>query len=338
MSIDKVRTGSSLEDVQPNQQKTFGLMGESLSFQTNDDRLLAIADEAFGRFPLSDDRSEPPLIVRLFVREGHDHGEKPLQARQTKPIYHQQDHIFTILVGADNFAVADLSRGFAYGFITPELLDDRDFVRINFIEAMSLCLLGFARNYAVVHAACVIKDELSVLIHGKAGSGKSTLAFACVRRGYKILAEDVVFCKSQSGELQLWGAPWKFHLLPDAKQLFPELHDLGRLVTISGEAKIELDLEALYPGCTRTNARAGILILLTRNSDQPIGIAKLSRRQAMQEFEFHWPWSAGWNDQLEANGQRLLDGEVYRLNLNRTPEQGVDILDELLVNLRERYA
>src|SRR4029079_18644564 len=45
--------------------RSYGLMAESLRFETNDAALLAAADASFGRFPMpTDDRD--PLVLRLF--------------------------------------------------------------------------------------------------------------------------------------------------------------------------------------------------------------------------------------------------------------------------------
>ncbi|MEZ4646066.1 MAG: hypothetical protein R3E31_25660 [Chloroflexota bacterium] len=98
--------------------------------------------------------------------------------------------------------------------LDPVLAQDVSFVRHTFIESMPQILLG-GRGYVAVHAACVVKNGVSLMLCAPAGTGKSTLAFTCLRHGYQILAEDVVQVQA-TPPMQLWGLPWKFHLLPDA--------------------------------------------------------------------------------------------------------------------------
>ena len=66
-----VRREQQLPILRPTLERRYGLMAESLLFQTNDPNLLAAADASFGRFPLpTDDR--PPLVVALFSEAPRD--------------------------------------------------------------------------------------------------------------------------------------------------------------------------------------------------------------------------------------------------------------------------
>ena len=66
-----VRREQQLPVLRPTLERRYGLMAESLLFQTNDPNLLAAADASFGRFPLpTDDR--PPLVVALFSEAPRD--------------------------------------------------------------------------------------------------------------------------------------------------------------------------------------------------------------------------------------------------------------------------
>ncbi|MGW8251995.1 MAG: hypothetical protein ACWGO1_15245, partial [Anaerolineales bacterium] len=243
---------SYLEEVRPNQERLFWLMGESLLFQTNDSRLMEIAEEAFGRFPAVEGHDQPPLVVQLFIQPADKNTQLNDRLIDSKPVYHHQAHLFSIHTGHGSYALAELKSGLAFGFVSPELLQHRQYIRINFVEALGYSLLGMARGYFAVHAACVIKDGVSVILHGGSGQGKSSIALACLRRGYRILAEDAVFIRSSGAEIELWGAPWKFHLAPDVDRFYPGLLELGTPVNYSGQTKIELELEVVKPGCTVT--------------------------------------------------------------------------------------
>ena len=343
----------TLEHAKPTLERCYTLMGEALLFQTNDARLQEAADEAFGRFPACPENPSNPLVVRLFV---HQVGAQQVGAQQVgvqqvgaeaphleshawpSPIYRTQEHLFYYTVGADNAAVVDLLRGFAYGFVTPEIASDRAYVRVTFIEAMALAMLGTTRKFSYIHSACVVKDGVSMVIQGKNGVGKSTLAYACARRGYQVLAEDIVYAKIRPEGPKLWGMPWRIHLLPDAQQFFPELADQEACVQLNGEMKLEIDLEAFWPNSTVISAEPGLVILAKRSTHGATRIEPVSFDQALQEAELLWSWTTGWSDEHERGIQRLFKGGVYDLHVNDAPDKVVDALDDLVHTVRRGKA
>jgi len=324
---------ASIKPLEASLERRYNLMGEPLLFQTNHPLLLEIADESFGRFPGSPTSAANPLVAHLFVSEsrGPEAGRShPL------PVYHFQDHLFHFQVGEDNFVVVDLRAGSAFGVITAGMAHDRAFVRVTFIEAMCLSMLSMARNFANLHAACVVKDGLTMILQGPNNTGKSTLAYACVRRGYQVLTEDVVHVKIRPEGAVLWGSPWKLHLLVEAQRFFPELSHLKPALQINGEWKLEVDLETLFPQSTLTQARPGVVILLERGSGGYTRFEPISREEAMNHSEIIWPWKIGWTDELELGSQSLLDGGTFRLHMNGNPDGTVDVLDQLVEELGVR--
>ncbi len=322
---------ASLPIHQPTLERWYTLMGEALLFQTNHPLLLESANESFGRFPACPPDTPRPLIARLFVSEPHapeTEGTHPL------PVYHTQEHLFHIQVGENNFAVVDMPKGFAFGLVTPGMAHDRAFVRVTFIEAMCLSMLGLARSFSNLHAACVVKNGTSIILQGRNNTGKSTLAYACARRGYQVLAEDVVHVKVRPEEVTLWGSPWKLHLLTDAPRFFPELSPLTPALQINGEWKLEVDLENRFPGSTTVQAKPGLIMMAVRGTSGPTRVEPVSRSEAMDHSEIVWPWQNGWTDDLELGTQSLLDRGVYRLHINGSPDEAVDALDELLETAR----
>jgi len=230
--------------------------------------------------------------------------------------------------------MSDLVEGFAFGTITPAMARDRSFVRVTFVEAMCLSMLSLSRNFSNLHAACVVKNGLSVIIQGHNNTGKSTLAYACARRGYQVLTEDVVHIKVHPDGVALWGAPWKLHLLEDARRFFPELRHHGPGLQINGEWKLEIDLESMYPGSTVVQARPGLMVLAKRGSGGPTRVEPASREEALSNSEIMWPWQGGWTDELERGSQSLLDGGIYRLYINGSPDETVNALDKLVEEVR----
>jgi hypothetical protein len=302
-------------------------MGEPLLFQTNHPLLLETADESFGRFPACPPDTARPLIAQLCVTEPR--GPEP-EGAHPLPVYHTQEHLFHLQVGQDNFAVVDLQKGFAFGLVTPGMARDRAFVRVTFVEAMCLSMLSLARNFSNLHAACVVKNGVSLILQGPNNTGKSTLAYACARRGYQVLTEDIVHVKVRPEGVTLWGAPWKLHLLVDAQLFFPELSNLTPALQINGEWKLEVDLESLYPHSTLVQTRPGLMVLAERGTAGRTRIEPVSREQALSHSEIIWPWQTGWSEALERGSQSLLDGGTFRLHINGTPDDAVDALDGLV--------
>ena len=88
---------------------------------------------------------------------------------------------------------------------------------------------------------CLVRNGRPILLLGRSRSGKSTLCYACLRQGFQLLAEDVVFV-SLEPTYRLWGGSSRLHLLPDAPPFFPELATITPQVQANGKVKIGIPL------------------------------------------------------------------------------------------------
>lgn len=327
-----------LEQIEPTFQRLFYPMGQLLLFQTNSPVLLQAASEAFGSFPrFSGEQASSPLVLRLFAHEvelapGHREDDE-----HPRPLYRTQGHLFYVTVGASSTAVADLLRGYAFGFVAPAVVQDRTLVRYVFLEGLAFAMLGTARQFIPVHAACVVKGGTSLVLQGSSGRGKSTLAYACVRRGYQMLAEDGLLVECLSDGARIWGWPWKLHLLPDSKRFFSELEHEQPQLQINGEWKLEIESELFFPGSTTTNAAPGLVIFLERGAAPGRAcVEPLPIGEAVERFEVVWPWQVGWPEEKEQRVFRLLERGTYRLRMEGSPDDAVDALDAVLASLEQR--
>lgn len=306
-------------------EQNFSFMGEALCFQTNHPALLAAAHEAFYRFPPAAPTSQP-LMLRLFVDPTQDEFSS---GNYPKPVYHTAGHLCFVNVGAANTIVVDMQAGYAIGFVTPSVAQDAAFVRYTFIEAAAQAMLGLARNFVVIHAACVVKAGIGLLLCAPSGTGKSTLAYACLRRGYQILAEDVVQVNLSRPQPQFWGIPWKFHLQEDSLHFFPELAEPQVQMSVNGERKLELEIETRFPGAARTHIERAFLVFLARRPTvQAASLEQLSLSEARRAFSVIWSWESGWQAAYETRLLPLLTQGAYRLSINGTPDATVTLLDE----------
>jgi hypothetical protein len=267
-------------------------------------------------------------VIRLFVKQGREKLTKPYP----KPVCHIGNHLFYLNVGAENSVVVDLVHGEAFGYLTADMVADMEFVRYTFLEAAAQAMLGLARDFVAVHAACVVKNGVSLLLMGDSGVGKSTLAYACVRAGFRLLAEDVVQVKLRPTGAAFWGLPWTLHLLPDSTRFFPELANEPILLQVNGEEKIEVQIgknEAI------SHADNGVFLFLGRDPEMPAGITPISYEQALAQFEVIWSWEIGWQDWYDEVLVGLLKVGAYRFNLGKMPADSVALLNQFLAEITQ---
>ena len=311
-------------------QQRLGVMGVPLDFQTNDPRVLRAAQDAFGGYP-SPDQGGPPLLYRLFVQEGNTRATEPATPTPPRQIMRTQGHLLYTSLGQGNVVVADLRQGFAFGFITPWLAEQAALLRYHLVQGISLCMLAVSRGWPGIHASCVHKEGVTLVINGSAGAGKSTTAYACVRRGYKLITEDGLNLQIGPEGLRIWGIPWMLHLLPDSVAFFPELAEEKPQLQINGEWKLAVDVERYWPGATCTHAQHGLVLFMDRSGPPgPPEFIPLPLEEAARTLGLVWPWQVGWNEEMTQGVAELLDGRAYRIRVSGPPDAVVDALDEMV--------
>ena len=321
-------------------ERTFGLFRERLGVRTNDARVLAAAETAFGRFEVPE--KGDPLVVRVAVENALAGTagwmvrgrQRELDARNL--VHDTAGNLLTITLADDLRAVVDGGTGFASAVISEALAGEAQLLRYAVVEAMALAMLTGGRGYVPIHASCVVREGRGIILQAPAGTGKSTLALACATRGWGLLAEDVVFARPADGpggdaELELWGVPWTQRLLADAPRFFPELATSTARLQANGEHKLEVDLDVHAPGRATPRALAGPVALLARDSGGPTRAEWLDPDDEATEVEVLWPWEGGWGEAHDSTAARLLDHGVLRLHLNSTPDEAVDALEAALV-------
>lgn len=61
-----------------------------------------------------------------------------------------------------------------------------------FILGWGMAILFYQRGQLAIHCSCVEKDGRAILISGNSGSGKSTITAELLKRGYSLMADDMV--------------------------------------------------------------------------------------------------------------------------------------------------
>lgn len=294
-------------------------MNLTLRLLSNSEAIVNAADTSFGGFGPASPTTTPDLTFHLFEHPVEEPEPAPPRYRKEGDlIYQTTDGVSTL--------VADRQCGVAYGYFSEAVLVNSTFFRWHFLE-LALFVMLEPRGLMGVHGAALAKNGRAILLRAPSGGGKTTLAYAGARRRFQALAEDVVWLDLERDIW--WGTPWSFHLLPDAKQLFPELADYPPLLQINGERKLEVTLEQIRTGSTTVSARPGAVVFVERAAGQT------SRLEAIDPVTAKSIWLASFAGaemdfpNYHAHVNALLSTNTYRLYSGDNLDSSLDLLETL---------
>jgi hypothetical protein len=118
-------------------------------------------------------------------------------------------------------------------------------------------------------------------------------------------------------------------LLPNARQLFPELAPYEPVLQTNGEMKLEVNLETIRAGSTTVSAQPRAVVLVER------WVGGQSRLEPIEQAAARQAWlegSTGLEMKLPHHGpyiERLLQHHTYRLYFGDDIEAGVELLGSL---------
>lgn len=261
-------------------------IGLTLRVDTNDARIHRAALESFG--PVLERVDGPDATVRLFTH----HVQETVDWRPHQPLVRNFGQLVTVVSSRASALTIDLATGTAMGFISEEAASHPEFVRSAFVQSAFL-QVAQGQSLAAIHTACVWRDGRTLLVRGLSGAGKSTLCYAALRRGWSLVAEDVVFIRTRPGadlarlradDIEAHGLPWILHLLPDARTLFPELADEPAFERPDGDYKIGVHVEQRFPGQARPSAPSGSLVFVTRGTRGVANLREATRGEALRQL------------------------------------------------------
>jgi hypothetical protein len=235
----------------------------------------------------------------------------------------QGDYLLTIVGSSLGFA--DGAAGFGTAFLTPGLLADRPRAKTCFLECLGMYLVCYDRP-ATLHAAGIVHDGRCLLLTGGSGAGKSTLSYACLRAGFSLLAEDIVYAETEGDPVAVWGWPWSLHLLPDAVRFFPELAQAERIQKLNGETKLRVAVNSVRRGAAIPRMPVWGVCSLSRSEDAQsrLRLADTTQiRQALTHFQGDPPLDRA---AMEAAANRLLAGRLAHLEVGTDLDAAVCVL------------
>lgn len=309
------------QNVNSHYEKSYEPFGFYLKVVTNSAAVITAADMSFGRFPTSTEKSSPDITFLLTETDPLSKGLPSTKFRLVGHMAYQTMEEFASMT-------VDCERGFVEAQISQSVIDNQPFFRWHFLE-LAFFLMMPTRGFMGTHGAALVKGDTAVILRAQSGGGKTTLTYAGARSKYQALAEDVVWI-DQHQQL-CWGMPWSFHLLPDAKALFPELAPYEPVLQTNQEMKLEVNLETIRPGCTTTSAKIGPVVLLER---QPGTFSHLQPVE-LPEAKQLWLAGAAGNEMdfpdYDIYIDQLLENNAYRLYFGDDIDAAVNLLDPLFI-------
>ena len=313
--------------------KPMALLGARVRFESNDRRLLKLAEHAFAGLPphrLRVPRAPDLRIVLQLTPESR------AGARSEPPPTVMLSGA-GLLAGApatSSFVALSPASGSALVVVTETLLRFPYHTRYELIEFAAYTLAARTQGLAALHAACVGKGGRGVLLMGASGAGKSTVALHCLLRGLDFLSEDAVFV--QPSTMLATGAPTFLHVRSDS------LNGLGRARAAtgirgspvirrrSGVRKFEVDLRR--GGFNLASAPlklAAIVFLSARSAGRGPMLRPLARADVLARLELAQAYAAG-QPEWPAFRRGAAALAAFELRRGRNPNESVDALESLL--------
>lgn len=311
-------------DVELDHCAQFPVLGVPLELRSNSAAVLAAAERSFGGWRDLDPAliaALPPRGISMVVHPG-DPADDP-----RAPFVQRLHSACFVATNGSNLMSAHLEHGTALGFVTPELVANDLYFRYHVLECLGLLLTSW-HDRVPFHASTVLRGGSAIVLLGDELVGKSTLCYACLRAGFQLLAEDMVYVSSQA-ELRLWGNPWRLYLPPDACRSFPELADIQPQIQANGKLQLSIEVSTTGGGGRCTHAGRVLLCLVERQPGMASTLEPLHPQTLIAQLsETRDP---RWNLYADATAvaARLAQGGCYRLRVGSDVTGAVALLKSL---------
>jgi hypothetical protein len=243
-------------DMELPHKEIFFPLGYPVEIITNDIAVLEAAEESFGHARLF--RNNVALQIRIGVSQEGGSEYPP------EPTRREYNHLYSLVADVHNQALLDLRSLINFTWVTKAAVNNRFYLRYNFLEKVVYLLLG-ASAVTDLHAACVSNNGRGILLVGDSGAGKSTLAYACARAGWTFTSDDTSYLINDSNVPRVIGHSHRARFRPSAKELFPELRRFGLTPRIEGKPSIEVPMSELPVQDTAAEANVDLIVYLNRS-------------------------------------------------------------------------
>ena len=297
--------------------RTYYPVGFRLDLATNSDEVLAALAEAWE--PGREEFASEPMTFHVLVQ--------PEGALSPQPTHRMRGHLFSVVADADNFAHLDLKSQTGFFHVSEQTAADHTWLRWYFVESMAYLML--AQRYLVpLHAACIARHGVGLLLSGRPGAGKSTLSYAGARAGWTFIGDDCTWILPESRDRIAIGRPRQARFRLDAPRLFPELEGYAICARPTGKLSIEVPLADLPHIRTAPRVPVGGIAFLERGP-ACAGLERLSSAETVERLLTDMPSYGQAVDALHEHAvRRLAEAPAWRLRYQALDE-ALAILESL---------
>ena len=305
---------------------TFPLLGVPVEIRSNSVAVIAAAELAFGRWRgLARELTVPQSAALVDVVV---HPVDPmLLAGEPRPFVYRAHAGSFLASDGVNMLTARYDEGRALAVIAPELLLREEQLRVNVLGLLTL-LLVTQHDRVPVHAGAVVLNGQAILLAGRSTAGKSTLCYACLRDGFQLLAEDVVYV-SRMPTLRLWGVPDLVHLLPDAVGFFPELAEVPAKVQATGKYKLAVETDRFGADRAICHAERAVVCVVERHAAAETRLEPIEPARAVAVLSGNREPGFDLYDDTGAVAEVLAAGGAYRLTVGHDLSSATAALRQL---------
>ncbi|WP_420642949.1 hypothetical protein [Candidatus Leptofilum sp.] len=185
-------------------------------------------------------------------------------------------------LGSWGVAHLDLMRRRGTAVLDPQLAARPDLVAQCVLHTLLLNLV-ISHGYGMLHASCLVRDGVALLLLASHNTGKSTTALRLALAGFRLLTDSMVFV-DEDGFLH--GFPVGLaKLRGDMVPQFPELRPFLQPEIVRQETKYRVDLRRVNPNFVQETAvhpQKIILCLLSRHEQEETVVEDVAEKAVIE--------------------------------------------------------
>ena len=308
------------------------LFGHVVQVKSNDEAVLTAVPLALSSYTQS--HQHKPLLgeIHLVVQPiTPTAGPAPDELMQQITYSGSADWLMMQL-GGWGMVQLDLTQQRGTAVLDPQLAARPDLVAQCVLHTVLLNLI-IAQGYGMLHASCLVRDGVALLLLAPHNTGKSTTALRLALAGFRLLTDSMVFV---DGDGFLHGYPVGLaKLRGDMVSQFPELRPFLQTEIVRREAKYRVDLRAVNPEFVQETAvcpQKVILCLLSRHEAVETTVEDVGETaviEAILQNSLYVDQPHVWQQNV-ANLQKLLVGETaVSLTLGADTKQLLPLIEQL---------
>ncbi|VAW41940.1 hypothetical protein MNBD_CHLOROFLEXI01-4826 [hydrothermal vent metagenome] len=298
------------------------LFGHLLTVKSNQLELLTAVTHLLPLYSQSTHKKRPLGIIQLVVQPSHHSLASVPENLMQQITYSGSDDWLMIRLGAWGQAHLDLTDKRATAVLDPQLAARPDLVAQCLLHTLVLNLI-IAQGYGMLHASCLLRDDVALLLLAPHNTGKSTTALRLALAGYPLLTDSMVF----ADETGLHGFPiGTIKLRADMVPHFPSCQPFLQTELVRSETKYRLDLRRMgteFVQETAVQPKKVILCLLARHDMAESVVEDVTETavtQAILHNSLYVDQPHIWQQNIANLRELLVGGTAVQLTIGTNPE------------------